>query len=45
MNTGEPKVIEFNFEIIMNPCLTDVVCIENALKGTEIVFLLTGNSY
>ena len=25
--------------------LTDVTCIENALKGTEIVFVLAGNSY
>ena len=25
--------------------LTGVICIENALKGTEIVFVLTGNSY
>ena len=25
--------------------LFGVICIENALKGTEIVFVLTGNSY
>ena len=25
--------------------LTGVICIENALKGTEIVLVLTGNSY
>ena len=25
--------------------LSGVICIENALKGTEIVFVLTGNSY
>ena len=31
----------------LNPefVLTGVICIENALKGTEIVFVLTGNSY
>ena len=31
--------------ILFSSVLFGVICIENALKGTEIVFVLTGNSY